>query len=242
MFEDSLFASGARRQARRGWTAAVSFAVQTMFLGTLLAVPMLFTDVLPLRALKRIVEVPPAGPPPPNEATPTPHATHTQTTVDVSTVRVPPIIPKEIVGIVDPPSPPIGDIGSSVPFSTGPNVDKNGPISLLIKVPHPTMPTIATPAVTRTKVSTGVERGLLVHEVRPVYPPLASQARVQGEVILQAIIGKDGSIQQLRAVSGRPVLIPAALDAVRQWRYRPYLLNGEPVEVETQIIVNFKLS
>jgi protein TonB len=83
---------------------------------------------------------------------------------------------------------------------------------------------------------------LLVREVKPVYPLPARRAGVQGEVILQAVIGKDGRIQNLRVISGNPLLVKAAWDAVIQWRYRPYLLDGEPVEVETQITVNFKAS
>jgi protein TonB len=78
--------------------------------------------------------------------------------------------------------------------------------------------------------------------VQPSYPPLARQARIQGTVVLQAIIGKDGSIEHLRAVSGHPMLIPSAIDAVSQWKYKPYLLNGEPVEVDTQVTVNFTLA
>jgi periplasmic protein TonB len=86
-----------------------------------------------------------------------------------------------------------------------------------------------------------VAQGFLVHQVKPVYPPLARQARIQGAVLLQAIIGKDGSIENLRLVSGHPMLAPAAIEAVRQWRYRPYTLNRAPVEVQTEITVNFVL-
>ena len=76
----------------------------------------------------------------------------------------------------------------------------------------------------------------------PTYPPLAKQARIQGTVRFTAIIGKDGTIQNLQLVSGHPLLVPAAQDAVKQWVYKPTLLNGEPVEVITQIDVNFTLS
>ena len=83
--------------------------------------------------------------------------------------------------------------------------------------------------------------GNLVHRVQPEYPALARQARVQGQVVLQAIISRDGAIENLQVLRGHPMLVQAALDAVRQWRYRPYVLNGEPVEVETQVTVNFIL-
>ena len=84
--------------------------------------------------------------------------------------------------------------------------------------------------------------GNLVHKVQPAYPPLARAARIQGPVVLRAIISKAGTIENLQVLSGHPLLVPAAIDAVRQWRYRPYNLNGEPVEVETQVTVNFILS
>jgi protein TonB len=84
--------------------------------------------------------------------------------------------------------------------------------------------------------------GNLIYRVQPEYPALARQVRVQGLVVLQAIISRDGAIENLQVVSGHPLLIPAALNAVRQWRYRPYALNWEPVEVETEVKVNFILS
>jgi TonB family protein len=94
----------------------------------------------------------------------------------------------------------------------------------------------------RVRVASGIAAGLLVSKVDPVYPPVARQARVQGTVLLQAHIGRDGSVQDLQLISGHPLLAPAAIDAVKQWRYTPYLLNGTPVDVETQIQVNFTLS
>lgn len=84
--------------------------------------------------------------------------------------------------------------------------------------------------------------GNLIRRVEPVYPPLARSARIQGSVVLVALISKAGTIENLRAVAGHPMLVPAAVNAVSQWRYRPYILNSEPIEVETQITVNFSLS
>jgi len=84
--------------------------------------------------------------------------------------------------------------------------------------------------------------GNLIYRVQPEYPALARQVRIQGLVVLRAIISRDGTIENLQALSGHPLLIPSALNAVRQWRYRPYVLNGEPVEVETEVKVNFILS
>jgi len=94
----------------------------------------------------------------------------------------------------------------------------------------------------RVRISQGVVKGLLVHRVEPAYPPLARAARVQGDVVLSAIIDVNGQITNLQLVSGHPMLVPAAIAAVKEWRYKPYLLNGTPVEVETTITVIFTLS
>src|SRR5213080_1275163 len=82
----------------------------------------------------------------------------------------------------------------------------------------------------------------VIKKIQPAYTPLARQARIQGSVLLQAQISKEGTIEHLTLISGHPMLAPAAIEAVKQWRYKPYILNGEPVEVDTQITVNFTLS
>jgi protein TonB len=86
-----------------------------------------------------------------------------------------------------------------------------------------------------------VTPGLLIHKVQPKYPKTARKAHIEGTILLCAVIGKDGTISNLRAVSGPETLIPSAVKAVEQWRYRPYLLDGEAVEVHTEIRVNFQL-
>jgi TonB family protein len=119
-----------------------------------------------------------------------------------------------------------------------------------MKTASATTPTGANPSPTpdapklpqRVRVSQGVTEGLLIRQIAPVYPMQAKQNHVQGHVILGAVIGKDGRIQNLRAVAGPKELIPAAFGAVQQWRYKPYLLKGQPVEVETTIDINFQLS
>jgi protein TonB len=92
------------------------------------------------------------------------------------------------------------------------------------------------------RIGGNVQAANLIRKVQPVYPPLAKQARIQGTVRFTAIIGKDGTIQNLQLVTGHPLLVEAARSAVSQWQYKPTLLNGEPVEVVTQIDVNFTLS
>ncbi len=115
-------------------------------------------------------------------------------------------------------------------------------------VPTPANPTDNSPASTpgdttvkRVRVSQGVSEGLLLRQIAPVYPPLARRNHVQGTVVLHALIGKDGRIENLTPVSGPKELIPAAVGAVEQWTYKPYMLMGQPVEVDTQITVNFAL-
>jgi protein TonB len=87
-----------------------------------------------------------------------------------------------------------------------------------------------------------MSEGNLIRKVQPAYPSLARAARIQGSVVLQAVISKEGAIENLKVLTGHPMLVQSAIDAVRQWRYRPYILNGDPVEVETQITVNFSLA
>jgi TonB family protein len=94
----------------------------------------------------------------------------------------------------------------------------------------------------RVRVSAGVTQGLLVSKVNPMYPPDARDQRIQGVVLLQATIDKEGNVASLQLITGHPLLAPAAIEAVKQWKYRPYLLNGNPLEVNTQIQVNFTLT
>ncbi len=89
------------------------------------------------------------------------------------------------------------------------------------------------------RVSSGVISGLAISQPKPIYPPIAKAAHVSGAVVLHALISKEGTIQNLQVISGPEMLRRQPLDAVRNWRYKPYLLNGEPTEVETQITVNF---
>jgi protein TonB len=104
----------------------------------------------------------------------------------------------------------------------------------------PPPPPKATPK--RVTVGGNVQAARLVNRVQPLYPPLARQTRISGTVKLHAIIGKNGAVEQLQVVSGHPLLVQSALDAVRQWRYQPTLLNGDPVEVDTEIDVIFSLA
>ena len=125
---------------------------------------------------------------------------------------------------------------SSIPGAL-PNTSPNNLGSIAKDVP------VAVPTLTpqKLRVSSGVAQAQITHQVTPQYPPEAMQTRVHGTVVLQAVIGKDGNVKNLKVVSGPSMLIKSATEAVKQWRYRPFTLNGEPVEADTQINVNFNL-
>ena len=166
------------------------------------------------------------------------------TEIDNGRLRTPTAIPKKIAKIQeeDTPAPGGGVVGGVVGGVPGGSVGgctrrRAGQHSQCCPA---AVPKVAVPQ--KVRVSSGVAQGNLIHNVRPPYPPLARQARIQGMVVLQAVIGKDGTIQNLRVVSGHPMLAQAALEAVKQWRYKPYFLNGEPVDVDTTININFTLS
>jgi protein TonB len=163
--------------------------------------------------------------------------------LDNGELRTPTKIPKKIQMIKeDEPPPPSAGVAGVVGGVPGgiPGGAIGGVLGSVISSTPTAVPKAATPQ--RVRVSQGVSQGLLIHQVKPSYPPLARQARIQGTVVLQAVIGKDGTIQNLKVVSGHPMLAPAALEAVKQWKYKPYFLNGEPVEVDTTINVNFTLA
>ena len=241
MFADSLLDSAWAHSSRRGWTTALSFAVQTFALGILLLLPLIYGEGLPavMRWTGTLVAPgpPPDAPPPMNPQ----HSTHSGSNLAADGRPIAPTtIPSHTAEIrEDVPPPP--DIGLGVEGSTGMRGAADGVMHSIITSVASVLPPAVHPTITRPPVISSVMEGNLIHKVRPEYPPLARQARIQGAVVLQAIISREGTIENLQALSGHPMLIPAALAAVRQWRYRPYMLNGSPVEVETQVTVNFVL-
>ncbi|MGC2208788.1 MAG: TonB family protein [Candidatus Korobacteraceae bacterium] len=134
-------------------------------------------------------------------------------------------------------------VDTKIPFDFSLSVREITAFSPKLESSEATTPDASTSADApkRVKVSAGVTAGLLIRKVQPVYPREAKESRVQGVVILGATIGKDGRIKDIKAVSGPSVLVSAAMDAVQLWEYSPFLLKGEPVEVDTQITVNFTL-
>jgi len=243
MFEDSLIESGNKLRTKRGATTLLSFILQVFLIGVLVLIPLLFTEALPKQQLMTfLVAPPPPPPPPPPAATPVKVVKTIQSDLVNGQLRTPTKIPEKVQMIKEEEAPPVmatGGVVGGVPGGV-PGGQMGGVIGGIISSAPVAVPKVATPQ--RVRVSQGVTQGLLIRKVQPNYPPLARQARIQGAVQLQAEISKEGTIENLRLISGHPMLAPAAIEAVKQWRYKPYILNGEPVEVETQITVNFTLS
>jgi periplasmic protein TonB len=236
MFGDTLLESSPASRKRKRWPMATAFTAQTIIAAIIVAVPLLSTGVIPLSARVpvykpethiRIERVEPvadrsqsSGP-----ANPAP-----QTTAVVLVSNNPNAIR------FGPPIQTTPDINLVTP---GPNTSNAMPDGLLNN--GPATPNIRQDSGPKRKIVISVlEEARLVNKVEPVYPRIAVISGVQGEVKLHAIIARNGTIQSLNAVSGHPLLVRAAMDAVGQWRYRPYILNGEAVEVETFITVNFR--
>jgi protein TonB len=243
MFEDSLIESGGRLKTKRGWTSMVSFILEFMIIGVMVLIPLIFTEALPKgTTLFLLVAPPPPPPPPPPAAAVVKVVKVIQTDIVNGELRTPTKIPKKVEMIKEEEAPPqmastgvVGGVPGGIPGGS-----MGGVIGSVLGSVNVAAPKIATPQ--RVRVSSGVVSGLLLRKVQPNYPPLARQARIQGVVVLQAQISKEGAIENLQLISGHPMLAPAAIEAVKQWKYKPYLLNGEPVEVETQVQVNFTLA
>jgi len=235
MFEDSTFASANRIRTRSSRYAAGSLLFQTALFSALILLPFVYPDALPRKFLSVALIAPPPLPT-------VPVVTQSATSVPRSQpiaidMTVPTRIPHDPIRIVDEPP---GPLVSGVANLGGPN---SGSSSLVLgpALPPPP-PRVHPPKPTGPiHVSSGVAAGQLIVPIQPHYPVIAVEARVQGTVVVSALIGGDGRIASLRAISGPPLLIPAALDAVRQARYRPWTLNGQPVEVETTINIVFSL-
>src|SRR5205809_4917042 len=244
MFEDSLIESGGRLRTKRGATTVFSFVLQVALIGVLVLLPLLFTEALPKTQLMTFLVAPPTPPPPPPpSAAPVKVVKQIQSDINNGQLRTPTKIPEKVQMIKEEETPPpemaTGGVVGGVPGGI-PGGQMGGVIGGIISSTPVAVPKVATPQ--RVRVSLGVSQGLLIKKVQPAYPPLARQARIQGTVLLQAQISKEGTIEHLTLISGHPMLAPAAIEAVKQWRYKPYILNGEPVEVDTQITVNFTLS
>lgn len=241
MFADSFCDTGWSNRSHRGWATLASFALQLLALCCLLLLPLLYTEGLPRLA----VLMPLLAPAPAPATTPAPPHPNLSSAVQNSAMSIRLVSPSQIPATIStlaeaaPPQPAVDPFSIGVDHATGEpgargNVfDSIGGSGQVL--PPPPAP-VHHPPVSR------MMEGNLIFRVQPDYPSLARQVRVQGQVVLRAVISREGAIENLQVLSGHPMLVKAAVDAVRQWRYRPYLLNGEPVEVETEVKVNFILS
>jgi protein TonB len=240
MFDDAINSSWDER-SRRGLTTLTSFGLQALVIGMLLVLPLLRPMGLPLfRQLSTPVSMgQPLAEAPLVRAHAGGNTTLRSIPLDI-TLRTPTRIPSSIPAATDDGPPRIGESGPYIPGSAGPG-NPDGVLNALGPSTRPIMPIVQRPAAPPVRIS-HMSEGDLVRKILPTYPPLARTARIEGQVVLQAVISKQGAIENLKVLGGHPMLVPAAIEAVRQWRYRPYILNSEPVEVETQITVNFSLA
>ncbi len=220
MLEDSLFESQGRKKTRKPVTVVVSAIAHVVTIVTLVLIPLIQTQALTVPPVDMSLWAPKIEPPKP----------------------VPESIPSQIVYVDEPENPIVGFAPSAGNNSIGSllrDLVNKRPEVVEPPVPPPPPPPAVKPSGP-IRVS-HLEHADLVHQVNPVYPPLARQTRVQGVVVLEALISMDGKVESLRVVTGHPLLTQAALDAVKQWRYRPTMLNGEPIEVITTVTVTFTL-
>jgi len=244
MFTDSLLETSWAHRSRRSWTTLTSFGVQSVVIGLLLLIPILTTVGLPTAV--RVLPTPISWGAPPPAAPPIQQqhvATLNQSNFIDHVLITPPSIPRQIAVVEETSEPP------QISYNTNPGVEGGTGTgtdgvwkSINDSLSHVAPPPVAAvPTIKRTFRTSTMLQGSLIRRVDPVYPPLARSARIQGQVVLSAVISKAGTIENLRLISGHPMLVRAAIDAVSQWRYKPYILNDEVIEVETQITVNFVL-
>ena len=240
IFEQTLVATV---KTHKMGTVLVSFAAETILVAIGILIPMIYFDALPTAQLRSLLVAPPPPPsapaPPPAEAPKV--VKFIPRVFDAGKLMTPQGVPKNIAMTKEDELP-----APSAARSFGGGVSPDALVRILGPVPvaaPPPPPSVQKNVQTpRLRIGGIVQSAKLIRQLKPVYPQPAKQVRIQGVVKLHALISKEGTIEDLKVVSGHPLLVPSALEAVRQWAYQPTLLNGEPVEVETDIDVNFTLS
>jgi protein TonB len=248
MFEQTFVEGG---RTKTPFAVMLSFMFQCLLIGVAILIPLIYTDTLPSTQLTSFLTAPPPPPPPPPPpaAAPVKAVRVIPRQFDAGRRMAPKSIPKEIAMIKEEELPPpsagagvvggVGGMSGGMPGGVIGGIISNIPIAA--PPPPPVVKAAAPAAPQRIRVGGNVQEARLSKKVVPTYPPLARSARISGVVRFNAVIGTDGHIQNLQLVSGHPLLVPSAQAAVTQWVYQPTLLNGEPVEVMTQIDVNFTL-
>jgi len=226
---------------RNPWAAIGSLAFLSVLLLALIVIPLFRTDPLPKRETLTMLYLQPpsaAGSKATKFQAPKLVSTYIPTSTGITapvhkTQEAPPSPVVTTGGVVG--GVPGGMVGG-VPGGVFNEILNSGPsVPVLAKSHEPT-------PVKRIRVASRVVEANLIHDVPPQYPPEAGRARLEGAVVLMAVIGQDGSVKDVRVESGLPILAQAAIDAVKQWRYKPYLIDGEPVEVDSRITINFTLA
>jgi len=251
MFEN-CFIEGTGK-THKPWTIVLSFIIQCSLIGVAVLIPLIYYDALPRTQLTSFLVAPPPPPPPPPPPSPTvaPKVTRPiPRQFDAGRLTAPKVIPRQIAMIKEDEVPQatgggvVGGVPGGVPGG-GPGGVIGGIIGSVPSGPPPPPPPPVREekkvVVQRIRVGGNVQQAKLIRQPKPTYPALARQARIQGTVRFTAVIGTDGTIRNLQLVMGHPLLVSSAQEAVKQWVYQPTLLNGEPVEVITQIDVNFTL-
>jgi protein TonB len=240
MFDEMVVSSPNPKKTNKPWTVVLSMIFQTAFLAVLILIPLIYTEALPKTMMATLLVAPPPPPPPPPP--PMAQVVHVKPQVhlmDAGKLVQPKAIPKDIK-IIKEDAPDMSSMGMQGGVVGGvAGGQMGGVIGGVIGGSGPAPPK---PTQTRIRQGGNVTAAKLVNRVQPLYPPLARQTRISGTVRLHAIIGKNGGVEQLEVMSGHPLLVQAALDAVKQWRYQPTQLNGDPVEVDTTIDVIFSLN
>lgn len=243
MFDDLVISSAQPKKTNKPWTVVLSAIVQAGLLGILILIPLIYTEALPKQMLTTFLVAPPPPPPPP----PPPAQIQriikpVARLIQAGKMMAPTVIPKKVGMIKEEELPPdieaVGVVGG-VPGGV-PGGSAGGVLGGIIGGVGSNMPP-PPKAPARIRVGGNVQQASLIRMVQPIYPPIAKTAHVSGTVILHAIIAKDGTVEDLQYISGPALLMKSAMDAVRMWRYKPTMLNGEPVEVDTTISVVFTL-
>jgi periplasmic protein TonB len=244
MFDDLVVSSANPTRTNNSWTVAVSAIIQACLLGILILIPLIYTEALPKQMLTTFLVAPaPPPPPPPPPAAVQRIVKPVARLIHNGQMMAPTVIPKKVEMIKEEELPPdVGNVGvvGGVPGGIA-GGSAGGVLGGIIGGAGSGMPPPPKSAPSRIRVGGNVQAASLVRKVDPIYPPIAKTAHISGTVVLHAIIGKDGSVQNLEYVNGPPLLMKSAMDAIKQWRYKPTMLNGEPVEVDTTISVVFSL-
>jgi periplasmic protein TonB len=233
---DELVVSGDIQKTHKPWCVVLSATVQAAIVGVMILIPLIYTEALPKGMLNTFLVAPAPPPPPPPPPQPAVKEIKAPKIINIQKMTAPTVIPKNVALVKD--EAPVIYTNSNEGVAGGTGNVLGGLIGSGPTGPPPP-PKTAIPS--RIRVGGNVEAASLINKTTPQYPPIAKTAHVSGTVVLHAIISKDGTVQELQYVSGPPLLMKAAMDAAKEWRYKPTMLNGEAVEVETTINVVFTL-